>query len=173
MNRLLLMRHAKTETWYEGIDDESRALVARGHTDATLIAGMLVKRAWVPDVVLISPARRARETWLVMEKYLEVSEKHIVDELYLIGTRGLAEIVHQHEYAGALMIIGHNPGIHDFSCQIASEAGTSSRPAALALSQKMPTGAVALFETDGERAFNPAVFRLEDFVRPKSLRSDK
>ncbi|MEM6411361.1 MAG: histidine phosphatase family protein [Pseudomonadota bacterium] len=172
MKRLILMRHAKTEPWYQGIDDESRALVARGHTDAALIANALVDHDWSPELVLLSPARRTRETWAAMQDYFPNAEKKIVEELYLIGTRGLADVVRSNEHAGTLMVIGHNPGMHDFACQITAEAGTLSRPAALSVSQKMPTGAVALFESAHERAFNSEVFRLVDFIRPKTLRSD-
>jgi len=172
MKRLILMRHAKTEPWYQGVDDEARALVARGHTDAALIAESLLHHGWRPDLVVMSPARRTRETWAAMKDRLTEPEARIVDELYLVGTRGLADIVEAHEFAGTLLLIGHNPGMHDFACQIAAEAGTASRPAALNLAQKMPTGAIALFEAETERAFNPAAFKLMDFIKPKSLRPD-
>ncbi|MEM7662501.1 MAG: histidine phosphatase family protein [Pseudomonadota bacterium] len=172
MKRLILMRHAKTEPWFQGTDDESRALVPRGHADAGLIADALLSSSWSPDFVVLSPARRTRETWSAMQDYFPKAEKKIIEDLYLIGTRGLADIVRSNDHAGTLMVVGHNPGMHDFACQIVAEAGTTSQPAALSLSQKMPTGAVALFEAANERAFNAEAFRLIDFIRPKTLRSD-
>ncbi|MEO0882108.1 MAG: histidine phosphatase family protein [Pseudomonadota bacterium] len=172
MKRLILMRHAKTEPWFQGTDDESRALIARGHTDAALIADVLQDMDWRPDLTVLSPARRTRETWTAMQDQFPSADKKIVEALYLVGTRGLADIVRDHDFAGTLMVIGHNPGIHDFACQIVAEAGTASRPAALTLSQKMPTGAVALFEAQSERPFNAEAFRLIDFVRPKTLRPE-
>ena len=170
MKRLILMRHAKTEPWFQGVDDESRALVSRGQADAALMAAELVQRGWVPDLVVLSPARRTRETWKAMADRFSGAEHKIVDELYLIGTRGLGDVVAAHDSVGTLLIIGHNPGMHDFACHLVAEAGTRSRPAALILAQKMATGAAALYEAEAERPFNPEAFRLIDFVRPKTLR---
>ena len=62
MKRLILMRHAKTETWTEGLDDFGRALTDRGHEDAARMAQELVDMGWSPERILVSTARRARET---------------------------------------------------------------------------------------------------------------
>ena len=59
MKRLILMRHAKTEPFGEGIDDFGRALTEQGHSDAARIAEELVALGWSPERILVSTARRA------------------------------------------------------------------------------------------------------------------
>lgn len=174
MKRLILLRHAKTEPWFEGTDDEGRALVPRGREDAGRMAEALAGLGWSPDVVLLSPSRRTRETWLLMADRFPGATKDIVEALYLSGVRGLAAVVRERaqapDMAGrTLMVIGHNPGLHDFACGIVREAGTLSQPAALSLSVKMPTGAAALFESETDAGFEARDFRLAAFLTPKSL----
>ena len=64
MQRLILMRHAKTEPWTEGIDDHARALTPVGHEAAAAMASALKAEGWVPEKAIISTARRTRETWV-------------------------------------------------------------------------------------------------------------
>ena len=47
MRQLILMRHAKTEAWAEGIDDFGRALTDQGHVDARRVAEEIVALGWV------------------------------------------------------------------------------------------------------------------------------
>ena len=63
MRRLILFRHAKTEARPPGREDIDRVLLARGRSDAALIGQVLAKAGLSPDLVLVSPAARARETW--------------------------------------------------------------------------------------------------------------
>src|SRR4051812_50149249 len=58
--RLVLVRHAKTE---QGEPDPSRRLTNRGRRDARAIGQWLAKNGVVPDLVVVSPAARARQTW--------------------------------------------------------------------------------------------------------------
>ena len=170
MKRLILMRHAKTEPWYQGVDDESRALLGRGRQDAKLVAAALQARNWFPDFVLMSTARRTRETWKAMADYFPDARTEVMEELYLAGTSALATAVRAHEVLETVMVLGHNPGIHDFAMGISSVAGSVNQKAALTLSEKMPTAVTALFEADEEGAFQPEAFRLQDFIIAKKLR---
>ena len=63
MKRLIVMRHAKTEDWAEGIDDHGRALTERGRLDAANVGREIIAKDWTPDFVAVSSARRAKETW--------------------------------------------------------------------------------------------------------------
>lgn len=170
MKRLILMRHAKTESWHEGIDDHGRALTTRGHTDAVQIAHMLKRENWLPDIALVSTARRARETWLAMDSVFENTAHKSLERLYLTGLRGLEETIEDTADTSTLMIIGHNPGIHDLAQEITRQAGTLDHHAALKLSAKMPTGAAALFEAREEGPYVPTRLKLHHFIRPKELR---
>ena len=170
MKRLILMRHAKTEAWHEGIDDHGRALTTRGHADATRIGETLKSQDWIPDIVLVSTARRARETWLELQPIFDGAAHTSLDELYLTGVRGLEDIIRDVPRSDTLMIIGHNPGIHDLAREITRQAGSHDHHASLVLSEKMPTGAAALFEANEDGSFQYSTFKLHAFIRPKELK---
>ena len=134
MIRLVLMRHAKTEPWYQGVMDEARALLPRGRKDAKLIADELKARQWLPDFVLMSTARRTRETWAAMSDEFPDARTEVMEDLYLAGTSALKAAVRDYETVPTVMVLGHNPGIHDFAMGISSQAGGVNQNAALTLS---------------------------------------
>lgn len=170
MKRLILMRHAKTEPWGAGVDDFARALVERGKEDARLVAENLVERGWSPGLILVSTARRARETCSEVAKVVEGEKVRPMEALYLCGVRGLFDAVKQNDSAHTLMVIGHNPGLHDFALSILREAGSLDHYASLRLSEKFPTGCVAMFESEEDEPFLPVHFRLADVMRAKDFR---
>ena len=170
MQRLILMRHAKTEALDHGMEDAARVLLPRGQSDAGLIAAELGRRGWMPDLVLISSARRTRETWKYMAQTFPDAKTHVLDGLYLAGTQSLEDAVSEHEQAGTLMLLGHNPGMHDFASGISSRAGAKNQKAALTLSAKMPTAATALFEADTDGEFDASRLKLVDYIIAKGLR---
>lgn len=170
MKRLILMRHSKTEPWYQGGDDRSRALLPRGKSDARLVAEALKRREWLPDHVLVSSARRTRETWLELKPLVPQAECSVLDELYLAGTSAIEDLISEHSAAETLMLIGHNPGMHDLAVHLTSRAGTVDQQAAKLVNTKMPTSATALFEAAEDTGFHTSTFRLQDFIIAKSLR---
>ena len=63
MRRLMLLRHAKTETDAPCGRDQDRRLDDRGRKDAAEIGGWIGRHPPFPDSVLVSPAVRAQQTW--------------------------------------------------------------------------------------------------------------
>ncbi|MAM06311.1 MULTISPECIES: SixA phosphatase family protein [Hyphomonas] len=170
MKRLILMRHAKTEPWAEGIDDFSRALTERGKEDAKRMAEELVAIGWSPERILVSTARRARETCSEVAKIVEGEKVRPMENLYLTGVRGLTEAICHNDGAGTLMVIGHNPGLHDFAMEILREAGSQDHQESVRLIEKFPTSCCALFESEQDGAFLPVHFKLTQILRAKDLR---
>lgn len=169
MKRLILMRHAKTEAWTEGLDDHGRALTASGHRDAERIGLALAAMGWSPEIALISTARRTRETWAHLAGIFPGCKFAYEDGLYLAGERGIAEVIGENDGAGTVMILGHNPGMHDLAVSIMRDSGSADHQAAIRLAAKMPTGACAVYESEEDGAFLPAHFRLQAFLRPKDF----
>jgi len=170
MKRLILMRHAKTEPYGEGIDDFGRALTEQGHSDARRIAEELVAMGWSAERILVSTARRARETCSEVARVFEGEKVRPMESLYLCGVRGLADAVKQNDGAGTLMVIGHNPGIHDFALDILRDGGSLDHYASLRLSEKFPTSCAALFEREEDGSFVPVLYRLAGVLRAKDYR---
>ncbi|MEL6257732.1 MAG: histidine phosphatase family protein [Pseudomonadota bacterium] len=169
MKRLILLRHAKTEPWYEGGDDHGRALTEHGQDDADLMAQTLVDRGWRPDLALVSTARRARETWLRAREAMARSDVRYEDDLYLADPDTLMNVLESARDLSTVMVIAHNPGLHDFATKLARTGPTPNQAAFASLIEKMPTCAAALFEADEDGPVYVSAFRLVDFIRPKSL----
>lgn len=169
MKRLILMRHAKTEPWSEGIDDHARALTPVGHEAAPAMARALKAEGWSPQRAIVSTARRTRETWTHLSNAFSACELSLEDDLYLAGERGIADLISEHDAVGTLIVIGHNPGLHDLALSILRAAGSLDHQAAIRIAAKLPTGAAVLFEAEEDGAFVPAHFRLRNFIKPKDL----
>jgi phosphohistidine phosphatase len=129
-----------------------------------------VRRAGIaPALVLCSTARRATETLDAILPALEPPpEVRREDELYGASAD---ELVHRLRgippSLPSVLVIGHNPGIESAALVLAGGAD----PALLArLRDKMPTGALATLELDGEWT-NAATgtARLVSFVVPREL----
>ena len=169
MKRLILMRHAKTEPWTEGIDDHARALTPVGHEAAEIIGKALKEEGWTPEKAVISTARRTRETWSHLSNVFGTCDVILEDDLYLAGERGIVDIICDHDGTSTLMIVGHNPGLHDLSLSILREAGSTDHQAARRVAAKLPTGAAVMFEATEDGAFVPVHFKLRNFIKPKDL----
>ena len=63
MRRLMLLRHANTERAEPGQRDRDRKLLKRGRADAPVLGAYMSHHDLIPDLALVSPATRARETW--------------------------------------------------------------------------------------------------------------
>src|SRR5438445_8015699 len=86
MRRLMLLRHAKTETDAPSGQDQDRRLDNRGRTDAAEIGGWIAAHPPFPDLVLVSPAVRAHQTWEIaweaMKGRVKQPEVEFVPEIY-------------------------------------------------------------------------------------------
>lgn len=130
-HRLLLIRHAKTE---QGSPDIGRQLTDRGRRDAAAIGEWLRGKAVVPDLVVVSPATRARQTW----ELTGVDTTATVDErVYDNTVADLASIVRgTDESVTTLAIVGHNPSIEGFTVGYGGPGDIS-------------TASVVVFDVDG------------------------
>lgn len=173
MKRLILMRHAKTEPFSEGMDDFGRALLKQGISDAERMAAEIVARGWAPERILVSTARRARETCSEVARIVEDERVRPMEALYLAGTKILEDAVADNDEIETLMLIGHNPGMHELALSVTRAAGTMDEYAASRLMEKFPTCCVALFESEENEPFALPHFKLVDVLRAKDLRPKK
>jgi len=113
MKVVLILRHAKSSWKNIGDSDHSRPLNRRGKLAAPRMGQMLYEEELMPDVILSSTARRARDTAdLVAEAsgfdgevfYLE-NFYHAWPSDYLEELRSLSVDIN------TAMIVGHNPGM--------------------------------------------------------------
>ncbi len=168
MHLLHLLRHAKSDR-DEGVEDHERKLSRRGREAARRVGESLPSAFGALDLVLCSTSVRTRETAaLVLAGFAEPPPIGFEDPLYLAGRAALMRRLSQlDESLGAVMVIGHNPGLHQLALALA--AADSPRYRALS-SGKFPTTARASFAIRSPWA-NIARSRhpLTGYVTPKSL----
>lgn len=172
MKRLIFLRHAKTEDWYEGVDDHGRALVPRGHEDAARVARALCEAGWAADHLIVSTARRTRETARAISAAMPGASVRFAEALYLASPETIAEVLQADPLDGCVIVIAHNPGLHEMACDIARIGGSSDETANHLLFEKFPTSCAALFEAEEDTRFHMAGFRLKGVIRARDLRED-
>jgi phosphohistidine phosphatase len=172
MRRLILLRHAKTETDAPSGKDVDRRLDDRGRTDAAEMASWLIRQDLVPEAVLVSTAVRARQTWEIVAGLLpgpEPKAQHL-SELYGAGPSALLKAIRQADAAPRLLVVGHNPGLHELALGLVAQTDRAGRTA---LSGNLPTAGLAVidFAIPGwdDTAFGGGT--LVSFVSPKSIRT--
>ena len=172
MRRLLLLRHAKS-SWPADAGDLDRPLAGRGREAAPRMAAYMADEGLLPDLALISPARRTRETWDLVQPRLGDVPMRVEARIYEAPAARLLDVVREAEAeARALLLVGHNPGFEELAKLL---VGHGDRYAFARLTQKYPTAGLAVIdfavESWGEVA--PRGGRLDRFVTPKSLGADE
>lgn len=161
MRRLILMRHAEADPAAGSGRDRDRALSARGRIEAAAMGRALAARGWRPDLALVSPATRTRQTWdLVHDAFGDVQIRDD-DALFNGGADTLRRLVGAAaDEAGCLMVVAHNPGVHVLAVEYLIESAAS--PSALdRMSGGFPPGAVAVFAVAAGRP------TLEAYLQPR------
>jgi phosphohistidine phosphatase len=184
MRHLMLLRHAKTEKDSPTGQDRDRRLNARGREDAPTLGRYIASHRMTPQLVLVSPATRARETWELLKEELPSEPAHeLVHDLYGADASELLQIARTATHlanganADRVMIVGHNPGLHEFAMALtlASDRKSAKADAAQrALTDNLPTSGLAeiAFSISDwtELAFGRG--RLERLVSPALLREE-
>jgi len=161
MKTLYLLRHAKPSPQEPGLKDFDRPLSSRGREDAPLVGEFIREKKLKVDLMISSPAARARQTAALVRESARLAADLLFDErVYEADAARLLEVVTQApDSAGALLLVGHNPGVEQLLTFLAGE-GRSMTPAALAC--------VSLDVEEWAEARERAG-RLEWFVRPEEL----
>ncbi|HZZ50863.1 MAG TPA: histidine phosphatase family protein [Pseudonocardia sp.] len=118
--RLVLLRHAKSD-WPDGVPDHLRSLADRGRREGPAAGRWLNEHIEKIDLVLCSPARRARETWaLVADELDPVPDSRVEDRLYPGSPTNLIAVLRElPDETGTVVLIAHNPGLEDLVAELA------------------------------------------------------
>jgi phosphohistidine phosphatase len=140
--RLLLVRHAQAA---DGAVDAERALTAQGEQRATAIGSWLAQADLQPDLVLVSPARRAARTWERASASLRPDLRSAVDpRIYENTVEGvLAAVREAPEDVHTVAVVGHNPSVGELARAL--DDGQGSPEATRTLGAGFPAGGVAVF----------------------------
>jgi len=170
MRRLLLLRHAKAERTVPGAADQERNLVERGRSDAGKIGLYMASHGLVPDRVLLSTALRCRQTWACAAAAFRPPPAAAASAaLYNATPQALLAAVQEAPAAArTLLVLGHNPGLHELALLLIAAGDVDERER---LREKLPTcGLVTIdFAFDDWAKLHPRCGRLERFVSPGTL----
>ena len=157
--RLVLVRHAEAGP---AVVDADRQLTERGGREASAVGRWLAGVGVVPDRVVVSPARRARQTWDRAAEALGPVVPAIVDERIYDGTPEtvLAVVRATAAEVGTLVVVGHNPSLGHLAAVLDPD-----RPDVLRTG--FPPGSTAVFQLGRPFAqAEPGLARLADVRLP-------
>ncbi|WP_425091656.1 SixA phosphatase family protein [Tropicimonas sp. S265A] len=140
MKTLLVLRHAKSSWTDPGRDDHERPLNARGRRGAAAIGAWIAEEGLLPDQVLCSDAVRTQETWA---RTGLPGAADLKSELYHASADTVLETVRAAS-GKRVLVIGHNPGLAEFSSAVAVSPSDHHRFA------QYPTGALSVLTFDTE-----------------------
>jgi phosphohistidine phosphatase len=170
MRRLLLLRHAKSERGVPGSPDRDRTLNDRGRANSVTIGAYMARHRLEPELALVSPAARARETWgLASAEFEEPPSTVFDDRIYEARPQGLFNLIAEtRPEAKSLLLVGHNPALHELAAMLIASGDVEARQR---LAEALPTAGLVVIDL----AFNdwskvhPHMGRLERFVTPRML----
>jgi phosphohistidine phosphatase len=171
MNRLLLLRHAKSSWSEPGKPDRERPLAPRGREAAERMAQEMSARGLLPDRILCSPARRTGETLAALLPHLPTSvDLQLVEDLYESPGDYRATIALHGGDAASLLVVGHNPAIHSTAVEL---IGSADKKSIGDIVSKYPAGALAVIDFNvGWADIRAGGGRLSAFIRPRDLADD-
>jgi phosphohistidine phosphatase len=176
--KLVLLRHAKS-AWPAGPDHE-RPLAPRGRRNAPVMGRWMRTAGHLPDQVLCSTARRARETWQLAEASLACSAPVSFDDRIYEGSAATLLDVIRRVSPGlrTVLLVGHDPAVPELALMLAAadppaRRGDGDAPSSAPLDRmraKFPTAAIAVLEF-GQRwdELASGSARLACFVTPREL----
>ena len=116
MKTLFILRHAKSSWSDPDLADFDRPLNDRGERAAQFMGELMADKGFAPDVILSSPAVRARQTALLVKDAGGVLSDLVFDDrIYEASPHSLRQVVSEiADSFPSAMLIGHNPGIEGF-----------------------------------------------------------
>lgn len=164
MKTLMLVRHAKSENAAPGLPDFDRALNDRGRKEAQAVGKFIRKQNLRFDLIMSSPALRARETAeLVLGAAGLELDVHFDQRVYEASPPRLLEVLSELEDGtGSVILVGHNPGMEELVQLLTDRA------------EHMATGTLAKIDLKADRWSKVLEEKgsLDWLVKPKELDED-
>lgn len=133
MKTLLILRHAKSSWDNPELSDFDRPLNSRGLEAAPVMGGVIYKKNLQPDLIISSPAKRAKQTAILIKETAQIDVSINYEErIYEASPISLLHVIGDAEDRyERILLVGHNPGLEGFIKILTGEI------------QSMPTAALA------------------------------
>jgi phosphohistidine phosphatase len=163
MKTLTIMRHAKSSWAFPDLTDEERPLIEKGIHRTGKTCRFIKEEHILPEAIFSSPAVRAIETAHLVCKQLNLVFQPIVVESFYPGEPDyyLAFLKKVDSSINHVMIIGHNPGVSNFACELLSNQ----------VAEWIPTSGCAIIQLPIQSWTDAAAGKgkLKYYVEPKKL----
>jgi phosphohistidine phosphatase len=171
MLQLYLLRHAKAEAASPTGRDHDRRLAASGQDDAQRMGVYLERHAIRADRTVLSTAARVQETWAAIAPALSHPPATISEpRLFNASVMDILDVIRaQSDKTQSLMLVGHNPGLHDTATLLLASGDAQTREK---LREGLPTSGlvgITLVGTSSWREIRPQSGRLDRFIAPRDL----
>ncbi len=163
MKNLYLIRHAKSD-WSDGSkSDFDRGLNKRGQKAILTMADALKEKKVMPDLILSSPAKRAKLTAKGLAKEIGYRGKiKYIDALYMAAPETVYALIQDvNEKCDTLFIVGHNPETTEL-CNMMTDTYIDNVPTLGIVSIKLPI--------DRWKKLNTEKGKLKFFIYPKMFK---
>ncbi|WP_316850771.1 SixA phosphatase family protein [Pedobacter agri] len=128
--QLLLVRHGKSDWGNLDLKDFDRPLNKRGKENAPEMAERLVQRGFRFDLIVSSPAKRAKSTAKFFAEAYQVNDIQYEESIYEANTTALLKVINGlDDSADTVIMFGHNPGFTDLANEL-SDADIYNIPTA-------------------------------------------
>ncbi len=116
MKTLYVLRHAKSSWSDPDVADFDRPLNERGKAAATFMGKLIRDNGFSPDIILSSPAVRAKQTAMLVKDAGKLSAAIKFDErIYEASPQTLRLVMSElDKEKKTAMLVGHNPGTEGF-----------------------------------------------------------
>lgn len=138
MKTIFVLRHAKSSWNDSSLSDFERPLNERGKEAAPFMGELMKKNNFTPDLIVSSPAERAKQTAEFVKKAADFqTEIRFNEKIYEASPLRLLEVISQtDENAKTLLLVGHNPGFEGLVRVLSGE------------NARMPTAALAVLDLE-------------------------
>lgn len=120
MIELHLLRHAKTERSSTSGKDFDRKLADKGKRQLLHLNAQINELSLSADIILVSAAKRTRETYSAIQSHFTVPV-HIIEDLYLASHHEILSILAKFNEHNSILVIGHNDGISDLATYLTEQ----------------------------------------------------
>lgn len=165
MKRLLVFRHAKSSWDNPDLSDFDRPLNDRGKKAAPFMGKLLLEKDLLPDFILSSSAKRAKQTSKLFRKAAGLDREVKFDKrIYEASPNALVHIISEiKDRFQSAMVVGHNTGFEDLVLALTGKY------------ERMPTAAVAVIDFDVESwsDIRKGSGKLIEVLRPREQKLQK
>ena len=166
MKTIVFARHAKSD-WSQSLPDRQRPLNARGLKDAPMMGRLLKAYDFSPDLILSSPATRARTTAEMVASAMDYQGPfEIHEDIYESGPGAVTGVLQElSDVFDTVMVFGHNPTTEALIAYFLQMRGGVT----------VPTAGMACIEVTCNqwRQLSPIFSHLKWFLIPKLVKQFK